>query len=153
MTGDAEVPETPKGVDLRALAADWVTIVQSELAAMAADREAQETAQALLAVWAGAMAAAMRAAPREPGATGAAATTGAAPAAAASDAGGAELDELRRRVHELEARLAALVSGLGEPGQAKARRGFRPRCWRRRWRGIVRCWRGLRRIGGIRGSG
>ena len=35
-------------------AADWITLWQSELAALAADREAQETWQAMLALWAGA---------------------------------------------------------------------------------------------------
>jgi len=43
-SGPAEPPE-------RALARDWITIWQSELAGLAADREAQETWQKLLALW------------------------------------------------------------------------------------------------------
>src|ERR1700678_1625747 len=50
--------------DLTALARDWVTLWQSELAAIAADREAQESWQAILALWAGAAAAMLAAAPR-----------------------------------------------------------------------------------------
>lgn len=49
---------------LEALARDWVTLWQSELAAIAADREAQESWQAILALWAGAAGAMLAAAPR-----------------------------------------------------------------------------------------
>src|SRR5271165_577648 len=56
-----ECGETP---DLKALARDWVTLWQSELAAIAADREAQESWQAILALWAGAAGAMLAAAPR-----------------------------------------------------------------------------------------
>jgi hypothetical protein len=50
--------------DLQALARDWVTLWQSELAAIAADREAQESWQAIVALWAGAAGAILAAAPR-----------------------------------------------------------------------------------------
>jgi hypothetical protein len=50
--------------DLAALARDWVTLWQSELAAIAADREAQESWQAIVALWAGAAGAMLTAAPR-----------------------------------------------------------------------------------------
>ena len=56
--------DTP-AAELHELARDWITLWQSELAAMATDREAQETFQALLAVWAGAAAAMLRALPRD----------------------------------------------------------------------------------------
>ena len=52
------------GPDLRKLAQDWITLWQSELAGLAVDREAQETWQAMLALWAGAAAAMLRAMPR-----------------------------------------------------------------------------------------
>jgi hypothetical protein len=50
--------------DLDALARDWITLWQSELTAIAADREAQESWQAILALWAGAAGAMLAAAPR-----------------------------------------------------------------------------------------
>ena len=50
--------------DLEALARDWITLWQSELAAIATDREAQESWQAILALWAGAAGALLTAAPR-----------------------------------------------------------------------------------------
>jgi hypothetical protein len=50
--------------DLAALARDWVTLWQSELTAIAAEREAQESWQAILALWAGAAGAMLAAAPR-----------------------------------------------------------------------------------------
>ena len=50
--------------DLHALAHDWVTLWQSELAAIAADREAQESWQAIVALWAGVAGAMVAAAPR-----------------------------------------------------------------------------------------
>src|SRR5208282_3800556 len=57
----AESGQTP---DLEALARDWVTLWQSELAAIAADREAQESWQAIVALWAGTAGAMLTAAPR-----------------------------------------------------------------------------------------
>ena len=50
--------------DLDALARDWITLWQSELAAIATDREAQETWHAILALWAGAAGAMLAAMPR-----------------------------------------------------------------------------------------
>ena len=49
-------PGIRPGASLHELARDWITLWQSELAALAADREAQETWQALVALWAGAAA-------------------------------------------------------------------------------------------------
>src|SRR3984885_15790000 len=57
--------ETEAGPDLRKLAQDWITLWQSELAGLAVDREAQETWHAMLALWAGAAAAMLRAMPRD----------------------------------------------------------------------------------------
>ena len=50
--------------DLQELARDWITLWQSELAALAADREAQESWQAMMSLWAGAAAAMLNAMPR-----------------------------------------------------------------------------------------
>ena len=50
--------------DLQGLARDWITLWQSELAAVAADREVQEAWQTLLALWAGAATAMLQALPR-----------------------------------------------------------------------------------------
>ncbi len=47
-------PGDPAGEDLQGLARDWITLWQSELAALAVDREAQETWHVLLSLWAGA---------------------------------------------------------------------------------------------------
>jgi uncharacterized protein YceH (UPF0502 family) len=115
-------PSEPDGADLQELARDWITLWQSELAALAVDREAQETWQVLLSLWAGAAGAMVSGLPRglagEPDgrrahrsgkrAAGAAAAPGAAPAAAAPDARDAEVEQLRQRVAELERRLAGL---------------------------------------------
>ena len=62
--------ESAAGPDLRKLAQDWITLWQSELAGLAVDREAQETWQAMLALWAGAAAAMLRAMPRDDAAGG-----------------------------------------------------------------------------------
>jgi hypothetical protein len=147
--GDSAVP--PEAMpDLDALARDWITLWQSELAAIAADREAQETWQAILALWAGAAGALLTAAPRArtppaytpparapderaDGRSGAAAPTGTAPAAAAPDPRDGEIERLTRHVAELESRLADLERGVrrgggghrrGAPGP-ESRRGRR----------------------------
>ena len=108
--------------DWRALARDWVTIWQSELAALADDREAAQTWQRMVDGWAR-MAEAMIAATPEPSPAhpspahrdervpGPAAPAGATAAAAAPDARDAELERLATRVAELERRLAALGGG------------------------------------------
>ena len=88
------------------LARDWITIWQSEAAALAADREMQEGLQRLADLWARVAAAGLAAFDGPAGRPGPAAPAGAAPAAAASDAG--ELARLRERIAELESRLAAL---------------------------------------------
>ena len=121
-------PEDPAGADLHDLARDWITLWQSELSALAVDREAQEAWQMLLSVWAGAAGAVMSGLPRgmadDPArhgarAAGAAAASRPAPAAAAPDPRDAEVDRLRERVAELERRLAGLE-------QRRRRTGKRP---------------------------
>jgi hypothetical protein len=105
-------PGDPGGsADLQALARDWITLWQSELAAAAADREIQEAWQTFAALWAGAATAFAQALPRDghdgrSGGTGAAAAPRAAPAAVAPDSRDAEIERLRRRVDALERRLA-----------------------------------------------
>ena len=118
--------------ELDSLARDWITLWQSELSALAADREAQEAWTALLGLWAGAAAAFLAAAPRavpgfatsfrhDPGPAGPAAAPRPAPAAAAPDPRDAALDRLNRRLAELEARLAEIERGKGG-GRADRRR-------------------------------
>jgi hypothetical protein len=107
-----------KGAD-EALARDWITLWQSELAALAVDREAHETWQQMLALWASLAGALARAPPRggADGAgahsAGAAAAPRASSAAAAPDARDAEIDRLAGRVGELERRLADLEGRRG----------------------------------------
>ena len=60
---DGARPDAAAAPDLRKLAQDWITLWQSELAALAVDREAQETWHAMLALWAGAAAAMLQAMP------------------------------------------------------------------------------------------
>lgn len=124
--------------DLAALARDWVTLWQSELAAMARDRELQEGWQTLLALWAGVIGSTIQAMPRQwpsppvapaagqagrhepPGGASPAVPPGAAAAAAASAARDAEIERLHHRITELEQRLAGL-----EPARSTSRRGKR----------------------------
>ncbi len=114
------------------LAADWIAIWQSELAGLAADREAQESWQALLALWAGAAGAMLAASSAmrghdslhvgPGGRAGAAEAPRASPVATAPDARAAEVERLAGRVAELEGRLAELErTGRG----GGARRGDR----------------------------
>ena len=143
--------DPPAPPDLAALARDWITLWQSELAALAADREAQEMSEAVLALWAGMAGSLLAAAPRarapgmeapapgfgldpEPAApdapherahrrAGAAAPAGAAADPAASGPGDAALERLHRRLAELESRLAALEREPAAPGRRPRRTG------------------------------
>ena len=125
---DARGPEgrDGTGVDLRQLARDWITICRSELAALAADREVQETWQALLALWAGAaeaiLAAQQGAHDRSGRRTGTADAPRTSAAAAAPDPRDAEIERLSGRVAELERRLGELerMGRGGGRGRRKA---------------------------------
>jgi len=132
--------------DLQELARDWITLWQSELTAMAADRELQENLAAMMGLWAGAAAAMVNAMPRaaprssrKPGAgrrdrsaepgdippagrTAAAAAEGSQAAAAAPDPRDAEIQRLGDRVAELESRLAQLEQGSGGGNRKQPRR-------------------------------
>lgn len=123
---ETDDPRRPRpgetAADLGALARDWITIWQSELAAAAADRELQEGWQTLAALWAAAATAVVQSWPQSGGDDrggwpGAAAPPRAAPAAAAPDPRDAEIERLRRRIDALEQRLAALDGSGGVPGR------------------------------------
>jgi len=142
-------PDAPP--DLAALARDWITLWQSELAALAADREAQEMSQAVLDLWAGMAGSLLAAMPRarpagtDGGASGGfgagfAASPGpgpsarheradgrsgaAAPAGAAADpaAPGAG-DAALERLHRRLAELESRLAELESDGAAPRRRG------------------------------
>jgi hypothetical protein len=107
-------------IDPAALWSDWMTIWQSEFAAMAQDREIAESLAATTQLWSTLAAATLAA--RVPGAgtqeeadaesarTGT--TTGTPAAAAAPGAGGDVVVELERRIAELERRLDALAPAV-----------------------------------------
>ena len=99
------------------LAMDFVALWQSELTAMAADRELRETWAATMALWAQAANAVAACLPHELSSRSAstAQPPGAAPAAAASQPGLAEIEQLNRRVAELEQRLAQFLDGKPTP--------------------------------------
>src|SRR3974390_3491959 len=135
MTDRESQKSPPAAPDLRALAQDWITLWQSELSALTVDREAQETWQAMLALWAGAATAMLAAVPPagvhghayDPAArrTSADAAPGSPPPSAPPDNGDAAIDRLTRHIHELEARLAKLErsGGRDDPRRPGARRG------------------------------
>jgi len=102
MTGG---PEEPGGADAAALLRDWMTLVQTELAGLATDREALETWQALAGAWARGLAGHDPAAgdPKGP----------AAVAAAPAAGGDAGRDALLERIAALEQRVAGLERELG----------------------------------------
>ncbi|MDE1905856.1 MAG: hypothetical protein KGH75_05340 [Rhodospirillales bacterium] len=109
------------------LAKDFVAVWQSELTAMAADRELRESWATMLNLWAqvaNAAAALLPAAPPPheppPRGPGAAEPTGAAPAAAASGSGLDEVQRLNRRVAELEQRLAEFMEQRDRTGPSGA---------------------------------
>lgn len=118
------------GLDLAQLARDWITICRSELAALAADQEAQETWRTLLALWAGATESVLAAMPhatrdRADGRAGPAAAPRPAAVAAAPDARDAEIGRLATRLAELEQRLDELERvgrGSGRPRRTAAKR-------------------------------
>ena len=107
MTGGPEVPGEAEGgdrgvPDAAALMRDWMTLVQTELAGLATDREALETWQALAGVWARGLGGHER--PHDPAGSAAVA---AAPAAG-GDAGHAAIGALLERIDALERRVAEL---------------------------------------------
>jgi len=113
--------------ELEQLAEDWITLWESELAALAADPELAEHSAAGLGLWAGLwraqLGALMPRARHEPGdgpPRGADApprpAPGAAPSAAGSGAGDAGEPAWSLRLADLERRLAALEGGAGGDG-------------------------------------
>ena len=122
--------------EIEAMARDWITLWQSELAALAGDREAQEGWIRLLSLWAGMATALLGALPparapeprphpfheRADARAGTPPPHGAAPIDAAPDARDAALERLDRRLARLEERLAALERGIhGRLGAAPGR--------------------------------
>jgi hypothetical protein len=96
------------------LAQDLVALWQSELTAMAADRELREGWAAMVALWAGSANAALQTMPRPPhdtafGSARPVEPAGPAPVAAASQPGLAEIEQLTRRIAELEQRLGEFL--------------------------------------------
>ena len=112
--------------DPATLARDWITLWQSELAATAVDREAQETWRAMLALWA--RSADLLLPPSHDGASGSTRPDAAprpAPAAAASEPGVDQVAKLERRIAELEARLADMERGRDNRPRRAAKRPSR----------------------------
>jgi hypothetical protein len=99
------------------LAKDLVAMWQSELTAMAADRELRETWAATMALWVQAAYAAAALLPHErpaPGSPSTAEPPRPPAAAAAPQPGLAEIEQLNSRIAELEQRLAGFMAG--QPG-------------------------------------
>ncbi len=131
---DGEDGAPPLGENQRSrarMATDWMTIWQSELNAVATDRELAEAWAAYAALWSAGFKAAAALLPPLPGMpdggrpqsrgsngrAGPESSPGSASVVAASDAGDAakRIEQLARRVEELERRLAGLDQPLGEP--------------------------------------
>jgi hypothetical protein len=119
----------------RTLAQDWITLWQSELSAIAADPEIRESWQTMMSLWAGTMAAAVRAMPRPRDdapydntgrRTAPADATRATPTAAAPDPRDAEIERLARHVAALERRLADIERGDNPPVHPKRRPRRKP---------------------------
>jgi hypothetical protein len=125
--GDPPAADGPPDAELHELARDWITLWQSELAALAVDREAQEGFHTLLALWAGAAASMLRAVPHDRSRPGAAVAPRPTPAAAAPGARDAEIERLGRHIAELERRLAELERGGGRAGAGDRRGAGRAR--------------------------
>jgi len=132
---EQDPPDDPRQhqTELDRLAEDWITLWQTEIAAMAADREAAEAWAGAAQFWA-AMGAGMGAGWMRMATKGFAHDTPAWPAPAATPPdpgrqpgpGGAEPDaRLDARLAELERRLAAIERGPG--GKPADRRGPRRR--------------------------
>jgi len=107
---EASVPDSP---DLSAYAQDLITLWQSELSALAADREMYEGFQRGLGIWSAAAQNIAQNLPKAPvrdppRRSGSAAPAGAASGPVAPDARDAELARLAERVAELERKLAEL---------------------------------------------
>jgi hypothetical protein len=137
--GNGETRHGPATSRARGLAQDWITLWQSELSAMAADPEMRETWQTMMALWAGTMAASLRAMPRDwpphgpsgrhdqtARGAGTADAPRATPAAAAPDARDAEIERLARHVAALERRLADIERGGDPPVNPKRRPRRKP---------------------------
>jgi hypothetical protein len=111
----------PPSPDPQAQARDWITIWQSELTALATDRELTDSWIRLVTLWADAAERAARLLPGggapdgAAGRTGPAAPAGSAAAVAAPDARDATIQRLADRVAELERRLALLADGNRGP--------------------------------------
>jgi hypothetical protein len=104
--------------DLQAIARDWVTIWQSELSAMASDRELQNAWIQLVGTWSNAAELMTRLLPAgrhdtASGCAGAASPAGSAAPVAPSDDRDAAIQRLADRVADLERRLAASGHGNG----------------------------------------
>ena len=115
-------PGAPPPADPQAEARDWITIWQSEMTALATDREMTDAWVRLVRLWAETAERAVRlmptGTPGEPAhrPAGPAAPTGAPAFVAASDARDATIQRLAERVAELERRLANQPTPDGKAG-------------------------------------
>jgi hypothetical protein len=133
--GDPPHPRPPDRdpPDPAALARDWMTLVQTELAGLAQDREALETWTAMASAWGRAMAgftppgAPLGSPPaRYPAAAPSHDPTRAAPAAASPGDGGAGADDVSARLDALERRLAGIERLLERIERRGRGRGNKP---------------------------